>query len=92
MIDKYNHEEAHFIWRVGILFSGKSVAQVALRWCLQKDIVSSVIIGATTMEQLEDNMGAAVGWQLTEEEVNTLFNRSMRTPNIFAHELFPECF
>ena len=49
--------------------TGKSVAQVALRWLLQKDVVSSVIIGARTLEQLDDNMGAANGWTLTEEEV-----------------------
>ena len=51
------------------LCTGKSVAQVALRWLLQKDVVSSVIIGARTLEQLDDNMGAANGWTLTEEEV-----------------------
>ena len=53
-------------------FSGKSVAQVALRWLLQKSIVSSVVIGATKMHQLDDNMGAANGWELTEEEVSVL--------------------
>ena len=51
---------------------GKSLAQVAIRWLLQKDIVSSVIIGASTLAQLEANMGAATGWKLTEEEVRCL--------------------
>lgn len=37
---------------------GKTVAQVALRWLIQKDVVCSVIIGVHTMEQLEENMGA----------------------------------
>ena len=36
-----------------------SVAQVALAWVMSKPFVSSVIIGATKMEQLEDNIGAA---------------------------------
>jgi aryl-alcohol dehydrogenase-like predicted oxidoreductase len=45
------------------------VAQVALRWTLQKDVVSSVIIGATSIKQLEDNMGAGTGWNMSKEEV-----------------------
>ena len=52
-------------------FLGKSAAQVAIRWLLQKHIVSSVIIGATTPEQLKDNMGAGAGWKLTKEEVGS---------------------
>ncbi|KAK7095025.1 hypothetical protein V1264_006489 [Littorina saxatilis] len=51
---------------------GKSVAQVSLRWLLQKSVVSSVIIGATKMHQLDDNMGAASGWTLTEDEMKQL--------------------
>ncbi|XP_046565995.1 1-deoxyxylulose-5-phosphate synthase YajO-like [Haliotis rubra] len=51
---------------------GKSMAQVALRWVLQKDIVSSVLIGTTKMTQLEDNMGAANGWKLSPEDMAAL--------------------
>ncbi|PVD27624.1 hypothetical protein C0Q70_12790 [Pomacea canaliculata] len=51
---------------------GKSQAQVALRWLLQKDIVASVIIGARTLQQLDDNMGAANGWALTADEMAEL--------------------
>ncbi|XP_025111968.1 uncharacterized protein LOC112574866 isoform X1 [Pomacea canaliculata] len=47
---------------------GKTQAKVAIRWLLQKDIVASVIIGARTLQQLDDNMGAANGWTLTPEE------------------------
>nr|KAG5689692.1 hypothetical protein BaRGS_006317 [Batillaria attramentaria] len=47
---------------------GKSPAQVSVRWLLQKSVVSSVIVGATKMHQLDDNMGAANGWELTQEE------------------------
>ncbi len=50
-------------------FAGKSIAQVALKWLLQKDIVSSVIIGVKTLEQLEDNLGASGDWRLTAEQV-----------------------
>ena len=59
-----------------VFISDKSVSQVALRWLLQKDIVSSVIIGVTSLNQLEDNIGAATGWKLTEDEVNTKLNNS----------------
>lgn len=36
-----------------------SVAQVALAWVMQRPFVSSVLIGATKLEQLEDNLAAA---------------------------------
>lgn len=51
---------------------GKSMAQISLRWLLQKPVVSSVIIGATKMQQLDDNMAAANGWSLTAEEMKEL--------------------
>lgn len=51
---------------------GKTLAQIAIRWLLQKDIVSSVIIGVTSMSQLEDNMAAATGWKLSDEEMQKL--------------------
>ncbi|KAL8570483.1 hypothetical protein ACOMHN_034518 [Nucella lapillus] len=50
----------------------KSIAQVSLRWLLQQPAVSSVIIGVTKLSQLEDNMAAANGWQLTPEEMQEL--------------------
>jgi len=37
---------------------GVSVAQVALAWLLQRKVVSSVIIGAKRVEQLDDNIAA----------------------------------
>ncbi|XP_078618069.1 1-deoxyxylulose-5-phosphate synthase YajO-like [Branchiostoma floridae x Branchiostoma japonicum] len=51
---------------------GKTPAQVAIRWLLQKDVVSSVIIGAKTLQQLEDNMGASTDWEITEEQMAEL--------------------
>lgn len=50
---------------------GVSVAQVALAWLLQKPSVTSVIIGAKRMDQLEDNLGA-VDLTLTDSEMSTL--------------------
>jgi aryl-alcohol dehydrogenase-like predicted oxidoreductase len=38
---------------------GASVAQVALAWLLKRDVVSSVLIGASKLGQLEDNLRSA---------------------------------
>lgn len=51
--------------------TGKTVAQIALNWVLQRPTVSSVIIGARNEEQLLQNI-AAVGWNLTTEQVKKL--------------------
>ncbi|HTE63083.1 MAG TPA: aldo/keto reductase, partial [Solirubrobacteraceae bacterium] len=37
---------------------GVSMAQVALAWLLDRPMVTSVILGARTVEQLRDNLGA----------------------------------
>jgi aryl-alcohol dehydrogenase-like predicted oxidoreductase len=50
---------------------GATIAQVALAWLLARPGVTSVIIGARTMGQLEDNLGAA-SVQLAAEEVEKL--------------------
>ena len=50
---------------------GVSVARVALAWILHKPSVMSIIIGAKTLEQLDDNL-AAVGLTLTPEEMARL--------------------
>jgi len=55
--------------------TGKSYAQISLNWLLRQEGVTAPIIGARTMEQLEDNLGAA-GWQLSEEQVKRLSEAS----------------
>lgn len=50
------------------LLAGGTVAQVALAWLLRKPAVASVVIGATTPAQLEDNIKAAC-LELSEEQV-----------------------
>ena len=50
---------------------GVSMAQVALSWVTNRPSVTSTILGARTMEQLEDNLGS-VDVALTPEEVATL--------------------
>lgn len=65
---------------------GRSVPQIALRWLLQKDVVTSVIIGARTLAQLDDNMSAANGWALTKEEMTQLDDASKR-PLPYPYEM-----
>ncbi len=48
-----------------------SVARIALAWLLQRKGVMSVIIGAKTIEQLDDNLAAA-DLTLSAEEIATL--------------------
>ncbi len=50
---------------------GAGMAQVALAWLADRPAVSSVILGARTVEQLDDNLGAA-GLHLTAEETARL--------------------
>jgi len=56
-----------------------SPAQVALAWLLSRKVVSSVIIGVKTVEQLDDNLGAA-HLTLTAEELASLDKVSALTP------------
>ncbi len=50
---------------------GVSVARIALAWVLQRPFVMSVIVGAKTVAQLEDNL-AATEIMLTAEELKRL--------------------
>ncbi len=50
---------------------GVSVAQVALAWLLHRQSVSTVIIGAKTIEQLKDNL-AASRLDLTDDDMRVL--------------------
>jgi aryl-alcohol dehydrogenase-like predicted oxidoreductase len=59
--------------------TGKTVAQVALNWLLQRPTVANVIIGARNEEQLRQNLGA-VGWNLTADQVTRLDAASVITP------------
>ena len=49
----------------------KTPAQIALNWLLHKEEITSPIFGATSIEQLEENIGS-VGWKLTKEQWNKL--------------------
>jgi len=47
---------------------GCSLAQLAIAWCARNENVSTVILGATSEEQLDENLGAlSVLGKMTEE-------------------------
>jgi len=57
---------------------GVSMAQVALSWVTNRPAVTSTILGARTLTQLDDNLAAA-GLQLEPTEIETL-DRASRLP------------
>lgn len=63
--------------------TGKTVAQVALNWLLQRPTVSSIIIGARNEEQLKQNLGAT-GWDLSRTQVQKL-DAASDTPSIYPY-------
>ena len=68
--------------------TGKSYAQISLNWLLRQDGVTAPIIGARTMEQLEDNLGAA-GWKLDDEQVARLSEASA-IEDIYPYRMIEE--
>jgi aryl-alcohol dehydrogenase-like predicted oxidoreductase len=50
---------------------GKEPAQIALSWVKDRPGVTSPILGARNVEQLDKNLGA-IGWSLEERELNLL--------------------
>lgn len=59
--------------------TGKTAAQIALNWLLQRPTVATVIMGARNEEQLRQNLGAA-GWNLTADQIAKLDRASNVTP------------
>lgn len=59
--------------------TGKTVAQIALNWLLQRPSVATVVVGARDEAQLLQNLGA-VGWQLTPAQMAALDAASAVTP------------
>ena len=48
---------------------GQSLAQLALSWALRDERVTSVLIGASSVAQLEENVAAAGHSAFTEDEL-----------------------
>lgn len=51
---------------------GQSLAQMALAWALRDRRVTSVLIGASSVRQLEDSLGAVGGLSFTDEELEAI--------------------
>ena len=62
-----------------------TVPQISLAWLKQQPNVSSVILGARTFEQLEDNMGASA-ITLTSDEVKKL-DRVSELPELYPYRM-----
>jgi L-glyceraldehyde 3-phosphate reductase len=51
---------------------GQTLAQLALAWALRDQRVTSLVIGASSVAQLEQNMAATENLELTTEEVTRI--------------------
>jgi L-glyceraldehyde 3-phosphate reductase len=51
---------------------GQSLAQMALAWVLRKPQVTSALIGASSVKQLEDNLAALNNLQFAQEELQAI--------------------
>ena len=78
-IDKDKADKIVVAMRAVAKAHGVSVARVALAWVRQKPFVTSTIIGAKTLEQLNDNL-EAVSLTLSAEEIATLDEISADRP------------
>ena len=53
---------------------GQSLAQMALAWILSRKQVSSVLIGASSVSQLEANVATIHNLKFTRDELETINN------------------
>ncbi len=51
---------------------GQSLAQLALSWVLRRKEITSVIIGASRLSQIDDNIGALNNLEFTSDELNAI--------------------
>ncbi len=51
---------------------GQSLAQMALAWCLRDSRVTSVLFGASTVQQIDDNVKALDYLQFSADELNEI--------------------
>ena len=51
---------------------GQTLAQLAIQWSLRDPRMTSVVLGASSVAQLEDNVAALAGSPLTEEELTEI--------------------
>jgi L-glyceraldehyde 3-phosphate reductase len=51
---------------------GQSLAQMALRWVLRRPVVTSALIGASSVRQLDDNLDSLKAPDLTDDELTRI--------------------
>ncbi|MDD3692914.1 MAG: aldo/keto reductase [Oscillospiraceae bacterium] len=51
---------------------GQTLAQMALAWVLRKGFATSALIGASSVAQLEENLGAVKNIDFTDQELNLI--------------------
>ncbi len=51
---------------------GQSLAQMALRWVLRRSVVTSALIGASSVRQLDDNLDSLKAPELSSEELERI--------------------
>jgi L-glyceraldehyde 3-phosphate reductase len=51
---------------------GQSLAQMAIAWTLRNPVVTSALIGASSVSQLEDNLAALDNLKFSEEELGRI--------------------
>ena len=51
---------------------GQSLAQLAVSWALRDDRVTSVLLGASSVRQLEDNLGALQNLSFEQSELDAI--------------------
>jgi len=67
---------------------GKSPAQVATRWTMQKNPTVIPIVGARTLAQIEDSLGA-IDFELSQEQINRL-NEVSKIEVGFPHDFLSQ--
>ena len=65
---------------------GQTLAQLALTWVLRDERMTSALIGASSVRQLEENVAALAAPRLTAEEIAEIDTFAVSTPgtNIWA--------
>ncbi|MCB2079407.1 MAG: aldo/keto reductase [Novosphingobium sp.] len=88
-LDALDNERTHRIMdaveEIAAAHPGSSSSQVALNWLARKAGVTSIIIGARTTAQLQDNLGAAT-WSLGDAEMAMLDAASATAP-IYPYDM-----
>ena len=53
---------------------GQTLAEMALAWVLKDDLITSVIVGASSVKQLEDNLKVTENCKFSTDEIQRIGN------------------